>query len=466
MINLDAETALLGACLLNPDALDIVDGIVAVEDFHDQLHATLFRTFLEARDQRRRITIDLVKAVLGDDANAEIANGVRVGDYIRRLVADAPSVINAPDFARMIAEAAQYRRVIETAEIMQARARTGYKFGLPPSIASEAIAELDKIITASAAKGVQRVTLQEALDDAVEAFEDRAVHGVVDGVSTGLVDLDKVTQFYPGELVIVAARPSMGKTTIALQFGMAAAKQKCGTMFVSLEMGQRSLAQRVISDLTYNETPPIHYTDIRDGNVPEGERYRIHEAKERAKEMPLLIEQQPGLTVSQIAARTRASRTHFKRQWNVELGMLVIDHLGLISSGDRYHGNRNLELGAITSSLKVLAKELQIPVVLLCQLNRATESRDNKRPQLSDLRESGKIEEDADTVMLLYREAYYLERAKETDAEKELARAERLRWIKNDLEINVAKQRQGPTETVTVFVNMATNSVRNKAREY
>ena len=280
----------------------------------------------------------------------------------------------------------------------------------------------------------------------------------------GLIDMDSVTRLYPGDLTILAARPSMGKTTLGLSVALNAASAGTGVLFFSLEMPALSLGQRVLSDLCFG-TDPIPYTDIRDGRIPGDRLPRLRQAEAKAANLPLMIEDEAGLSVSQIAARSR-SAIQRARQNGQTVGLIVIDHLGLVAASDRYAGSRHLELGAITTAFKALAKELGLPVLLLCQLSRGVEGRDNKRPMLSDLRESGRIEEDADTVLLLYREAYYLERAREKDPDKEAERLERLRFVQNVLEVNVAKQRQGATRTVELYVSMPSNAIRNMARTY
>lgn len=463
-VALEVEQELLGACLINADALDLVDGIVEVGDFSEQIHADLFRAFLEARAEGRRINLGLVKAVLGDDARRPLLEGLTVGEYIARLVANAVTVINAPDYARIIAETASYRRLVVAANELRERASRGFTGGPVAEIAGDAIQTLDAL-AARRLTGSSRYLVGEAAASAAEASEDRALHGVQEGVTWGLRDLDRVTMLYPGELTILAARPSMGKTALGLSVARAAAQSGDGVLFFSLEMSKTALGQRILSDLCYDGyNPAIPYADIRDGKLPERGVERLKDATAQLDGIPLLIEDQAGLTVSQIVARARTGKRHLEQRCNAPLGLIVIDHLGLIAANDRYAGARHLELGAMTSALKVLAKDMGVPVLLLCQLSRGVEGRDNKRPMLSDLRESGRIEEDADTVVLLYREAYYLERQRETDPDKDAARIERLLACQNVLEINVAKQRQGATRIVEAFVSMPCNAVRNMHR--
>jgi replicative DNA helicase len=464
IVNIDAEQALLGACLLNSDALDVIDGMVSPEDFSELLHSQLFEAFLRAKTEGRRVDVGVAAAVLGDMARREVLNGLTIGQYLGRLASSTVTVLNAPDYARIISETASYRRLCVAADELKERASRGYAAGLPAELATDAIATLDALAAARSSKPT-RFTVADAAREAAEASEDRALHGVQDGVTWGLHDLDRVTKLYGGDLTILAARPSMGKTTLGLSTALAAAKSGEGVLFFSLEMSARSLGQRVLSDLLYDGyNVGIPYADIRDGRLPADGAERMRLAIEMLESLPLLIEDQAGVTVSQIVARAKTGKRKLEQNFGKELGLIVIDHLGLIAAADRYAGARHLELGAMTSALKVLAKDMGVPVLLLCQLNRGVEGRDNKRPQLSDLRESGKIEEDADAVVLLYREAYYLERARETDSEKDAQRVERLRHVQNLLEINVAKQRQGATRTVEAFVSMPCNAVRNMQR--
>lgn len=461
VINLDAEQALLGACLHNSDVMDLIDGKVTAADFSEPIHVQLFDAFTRARTEGRRIDVTLVKAVLGADAGARIADGVTTGQYIARLAADATTSANAPDYARVVAETAQYRRLLITADDLRRQAALGAAAGAPASLATQAIVELDGVVTSTG--GVTRTLAGEAAHAAAAAAEDRAEHGVVSGVSWGLIDLDNVTRLYPGELTIVAARPSMGKSTLGLATALNVARNGEGVMFFSLEMGEQALGQRVLADLCHGPNP-IAYTDIRDGRVDRNGLERLRAAADQLSSIPLMFETEAGLTVGQIMARARSGRQKLQRLGS-QLDLIIVDHLGLIAETGRYQ-SRHLELGAMTTALRTLAKEMGVPVLLLCQLSRAVEGRENKRPMLSDLRESGRIEEDADAVILLYREAYYLERAKEQDPSKDAERMERLRYCQNRLEINVAKQRQGPTRTVEVFVSMPHNAVRNVVRGY
>jgi replicative DNA helicase len=223
-------------------------------------------------------------------------------------------------------------------------------------------------------------------------------------------------------------------------------------------MTASALGQRAASDLAFDGAA-VPYFLMRSGQLTDTQLAAIKQARRDFAALPLFIEQEPGLTVSQIGSRAR----RLKQRGG--LAFLVVDHLHKIRPSDRYRGNQTAETGEISGALAALAKELDLAVILLCQLNRQSEGRDDKRPQLADLRWSGDIEQDADAVLFVYREAYYLDRqSAERDADAEAARIARLCDVQNVMEINVAKQRQGPLGTVKVFCDIACDAIRNEAR--
>lgn len=463
--NLQAEQDLLGAILINQDAFDRVDGIVSASDFSEDLHRRIFEGFAEARAAGRRIDVTLFKSLIGELSGQDIG-GMTVSQYLARLAGQATTVINAPDYARAVAENARYRDLADAGAALAERARQGVSGGTPSQMASDALSTLDDVITSSAVHGARRVSVSEAVKTAYTAYRDRVEHGVVTGIGFGISDLDRVAMMEPGTLTICAARPSMGKTTFGLFAAMSAAKAGHGVVFYSLEMPDVQLGQRVLAAACYTgPQDAIAYSDIHNGRINNAQAQRLAEASENFAGVPLLIEQEASLTAAQIIARARKASNVFAKEGR-ELGLIVVDHIGLVGTGERYSGQRHLELGAITAALKAAAKDMGVPVLLLCQLNRGTEGRENKRPMLSDLNESGKIEQDADAVLLLYREAYYLERAKEKDPTEDLARLSRLEALKNTVEINVGKNRQGPTRTVEAFVHMPSGFMSGMDRRF
>lgn len=452
VVSIEAEQALIGAVLVNNDALRAVDGLISVDDFSEETHRILWQAMLDAEKANRRIDPKLLASALGPDAKIDLGGGMTVGRYVARLAAEATTVINAPDYARTVRDAADSMRLAEIGRGMSAPGRD------PSDVAIDAIDSADAILAARAQGGRQpTVSLASAVGRAVEsAARAYQTQGAITGVSWGLSALDRKTLgMHGGELLILAGRPGMGKTAIALSIARRAAV-KAKTMFVSLEMSDEALAQRMLADELY-DVCPIPYWTIQAGRFRESEFPIIRDAEQRLAALPLQIDRQASLTVAQIAARAR------QRHRRHGLDLLFVDHLHLVRASERYKGHRVEEIGEITRGLKALARDLNIPVVALCQLSRAVEGRDDKRPTMADLRGSGDIEQDADAVMMLYRESYYLDRKKpdKSDGEataKWFAMAEKAR---NKLDVLIEKQRQGPVGSVTVFCSIAHNAVRD-----
>lgn len=464
---LDVEASLLGTIIMDASVLDSVDEIVRAEDFGEPLHQEIFTALAGARAEGRAINFQFVAGLFGPKWGERIqGTEVTLGDYLSRLMGQAVGAAFAKDQARMVAENAAFRRLSLVASELAEKARLAPISGRPAKIAAEAIAELDTLVAAALPAGMRRVSVGHAAGEAIEASQARKNSGSRIECPWPVAELNKATLgLHAGELIILAARPSMGKTTFGLSCALHIAKHRGTVAFFSLEMVAAALGERAISDLCYDTGEPVPYVDIRAGSYADDAYERIRGAYDRLTEIPLEIEQQSGLSVSQIAARSRSLKAKMDGT-DAPLKAIFVDHLGLVAPSGRYAGARHSELGEITTALKALAKELGVPVVLLCQLNRGVEGRENKRPNMSDLRESGRIEEDADTVIFLYREAYYLERAKEADTDKELVRNQKLQEIKNIMEINIAKQRQGPTRVVECFVSMPCNAIRNLDRRY
>jgi len=295
--------------------------------------------------------------------------------------------------------------------------------------------------------------MRDALHETKEAMGRK---GGLTGISWGLTDLNRLTGgIQRRDLTLIAARPSMGKTTFAVSVARNAAKSGAGVGFVSLEMDGNKVAQRLASDIAYDWNICVPYVDIIRGNLSQESLASVESALRDIGKLPLAIEEQSGLTVSQIRTKTENMMRDFERAGS-RLDVLMIDHLGLIRASGRYSGNRNNEIAEMTASLKALARDYDIAVVLLSQLNREVEKREDKRPQLSDLRDSGAIEQDADTIMFLYREAYYLERNKRCENW-----AERMIGAENRMEVIMAKQRNGPLETRNVYAKMGCSAIRN-----
>lgn len=451
--SIEAEQALLGAVLINNDALRAVDGLVTRDDFSEPLHGHLWNIMLEAERAGRRIDPKLLVAKLGPDAKLPLAN-LTVGQYVARLAAEATTVINAPDYARTIRDISDRGRLIQIGDGLCANREAD------PSIAATcAIDDLDAVLAARSGRSAPATTMAAALAGAIDlAAKAYRSGGRPTGISWGLSSLDRKTLgLQRSELVTLAARPGMGKSALALCVARRAGAAGEKVLFISLEMSDASLAQRMISDALYDDGVRLSYWALRAGKFTEPEFEAVSKAAARLADLPIKIEQQPALTAAQIAARARQQ----KRRHGLDL--LIVDHLHLVRPSERYKGHRVEEIGETTRALKGIAKELDIPVLALCQLSRAVEGRDDKRPILSDLRNSGDIEQDSDVVAMLYRESYYLERSKPSERDGEafakwMAAAEK---AENKLDVIIEKQRNGPVGTVRLFCSVAHNAARD-----
>jgi len=449
-VSLEAEQALLGAILMNNDAYVRVSDVVTAADFYENIHQKIYGIAAEHIDAGKKISPVTIRAFLEDAPIGEIT----VGAYIARLAASATTIVNAVDYARVVREMADRRRLADIARILYPTADTD-----AAQHASEAIEALDAVVSASASAGLPAVSMGIAMTRAVDGIakayqnESRLV-----GLATGLKDLDrKMGGWCAGDLIVIAGRPGMGKSAILSTILRNVARRGHPAMVASLEMSAEQLAERMISDTMFDfSCTNVPYSNLRTGTFHENMFQYVRDAASMNEALPIKIEEQPGLTMAQIATRAR----RMKR--NGGLDLLAIDHLDLVKPSGRYQGNKVYELGEITASCKALAKELKIPVVLLCQLSRQVESREDKRPILSDLRSSGSIEQDADAVIFLYRAAYYLQ-----NAEPPTGTPEHLKWFEdseaahNKLVAIVAKQRMGPTGPVELFCDIACNAVRD-----
>ena len=448
--NIEAEQALLGALLVNNDAFYRVSDFLLPEHFFEDVHRRVYETtssLIRAGKIANPITL---KTFLGD---ADLG-GITVSQYLGRLAAEATTVINAGDYGQTIYDLAIRRNLITVGEEL---VNVAYDSPVdnPPR---EQIEEAERKLFALAEKGRYEGGFQAfssamatAIDMAARAYER---DGGLSGIATGLRDLDqRMGGFQNSDLIIIAGRPAMGKTSLAtnIAFNMAKAykseKQPDGTVktingaivgFFSLEMSAEQLATRIVA-----EQSGISSYKIRQGKITEQEFYRLSDVAADIEKMPLYIDQTGGISIAQLVARAR----RLKRQRGLDI--LFIDYLQLLSGSSKKGENRVQEVTEITTGLKALAKELNVPVIALSQLSRGVESRDDKRPQLQDLRESGSIEQDADVVMFVFRDEYYVK-----NREPKIGTEEHFKWqaemeaIHGKAELIIGKQRHGPTGTV------------------
>jgi replicative DNA helicase len=448
--NIEAEQQLLGAILVNNDVYDRISSLVKPVHFYDPVHQRIFE-ICSARIQKNALASPVtIKAFMEDDAGLKELGGPK---YLARLAAAAISAYAARDYAQMIYDLAVRRDLIRLGQDISARAAQVDVASEPKEQIVDAEQRLYKLAEQGASeKGFQ--SFLKAVTDAVNmANAAYQRDGGLAGISTGLIDLDKkLGGLHPSDLIILAGRPSMGKTSLAtnIAFNVAKAYQRGvkhdgsegavngGVVgFFSLEMSAEQLAARILS-----EAAEVPSEQIRRGDMTEEEFRRFVEAAKSLEACPLFIDDTPALPISQVAARARRlKRTH-------GLDVLMVDYLQLLRGSSKE--NRVQEVSEITQGLKAIAKELNIPVIALSQLSRQVENREDKRPQLSDLRESGSIEQDADVVMFVFREEYYREREKPADHDLDAM----AKWqtimesVHGKAEVVIGKQRHGPIGTV------------------
>ena len=449
--SIEAEQQLLGAILTNNDVYDRVAQIIGAQHFFDPVHARIFEVAAARIAKNNLASPVTLKAFFDGDAGLEELGGPA---YLVRLAGAAISAYAVRDYAQMIYDLAIRRELIGLGRDIVAKAAKVDIASEPREQIVEAEQALYKLSEQGKADS-GFVSFLRAVTDAVNvANAAYQREGGLAGISTELIDMDKkLGGLHKSDLLILAGRPSMGKTSLAtnIAFNVAKAYKRGilpdgneGTMeggvvgFYSLEMSAEQLAARILS-----EAAEVPSEQIRRGDMTEGEFRRFVEAAKSLEACPLYIDDTPALPISQLAARARRlKRTH-------GLDLLIIDYLQLVRGAGKSE-NRVNEISEITMGLKAIAKELNIPVIALSQLSRQVENREDKRPQLSDLRESGSIEQDADVVMFVFREEYYKEREKPGDHELEKmatwqAEMERLH---GKAEVVIGKQRHGPIGTV------------------
>ncbi|PIE13308.1 MAG: replicative DNA helicase [Rhodobacterales bacterium] len=445
--NIEAEQQLLGAILTNNEIYDRIAAIVGPQHFYEPVHARIFEVAVSRISKNNLASPVTLKSFLEDDEGLKELGGPA---YLVRLAGAAISGFAARDYAQMIYDLAIRRKLIGLGqEISDKAARVDIS-----SEPKEQIVEAEQALYALGEQGQTDSGFQSflrAVTDAVNvANAAYQREGGLAGLSTGLIEMDKkLGGFHRSDLLILAGRPSMGKTSLAtnIAYNIAKTYQK-GTLpdgnegavnggvvgFYSLEMSAEQLAARILS-----EASEVPSEQIRRGDMTEAEFRRFVDAAKDLEACPLYIDDTPALPISQLAARARRlKRTH-------GLDVLFVDYLQLVRPATAKDSRVN-EVSEITQGLKAIAKELDIPVVALSQLSRQVENREDKRPQLSDLRESGSIEQDADVVMFVYREEYYKEREKPGDHELEKMSAWQAEMDKlhGKAEVIVGKQRHGP----------------------
>ncbi len=452
--NIEVEQALLGAILINNEAFYRVSDFLEPVHFYDPLHRQIFEKTAQLIRLGKAADPRTLKSFL---AEKEQVGDITVAEYLARLAYEATTIINAEDYGRTIYDLAIRRSLITIGEDMVNIAYEAPVDMAPRDQIEDAERRLYELAeTGRFNTGFQGFTeaLKAAIDMAGAAFKR---DGHLSGLATGLNMLDKMMGgLQKSDLIILAGRPAMGKSSLASNIGYNIAKawrgeqQADGTIktvdggivgFFSLEMSAEQLATRIIA-----EQSEIPSSDIRRGAIHEDQFDRIVEAAQEMQRIPFYIDQTGGISISQLAARAR----RLKRQRGLDL--LIIDYLQLIQGTSRRSSeSRVQEITEITTNLKALAKELDVPILALSQLSRQVESREDKRPQLADLRESGSIEQDADVVLFIYRDEYYLKNRKPKEGTDEFFKwVAEMEEMAGRAEVIIGKQRHGPTGMVNL----------------
>ena len=442
--NIEAEQALIGSILVSNEIYDEVSSIIDKQKFFDPIHIKIFDTIEKLISKGLLANPITLKNFFENNEGLKELGGQ---EYLIKITKYSTSVKQTIDYANIVHEMHVRRELIKISEFMENEASANES----TSSGEEMIQNTEKYLFDLAERGHFNRSflkfenaLKQTIEMAKSAYQNE--EGIV-GVPTGLTDLDsRLGGLHKQDLIIIAGRPSMGKTALATNIAFHAAKNiekkglKSTVAFFSLEMSSEQLATRILS-----EQSRIRSNDIRRGKVSEKEFEQFIETSKNIFELPLYIDETPAITISAISNRSR----RIKRLFGLDL--IVIDYIQLMRTGGKKDWGRVQEISEITQGLKALAKELNVPVLALSQLSRQVEQRDDKKPQLSDLRESGSIEQDADVVMFVYREAYYLERKEPTLGSIEHAEwQQKMNDISSLAEIMIGKQRHGPTGNVRV----------------
>jgi replicative DNA helicase len=431
--SVDVEASLLGAIIIDPDAIVKVADIVRPIDFYDDRHRMIYEGARRLYEQQSPIDV----LTLSEELKAEgVLKEVGGSAYLTQLTNTVPTATNAEQYASIVATKSIRRRLIsasnEIAQIGHDEKRS------IAELVEEAEAKLFEVSQRHVGNDI--ASMESILADSFDRLD--SLHkdkGTIRGVSTGYKDLDgKLAGFQKSDLIILAARPSMGKTAMALNLAQnISIKSEKSVLLFSLEMSKEQLVDRMLAS-----EAGVNSWNLRTGNLSDSDFEKIGHAMGSLSEAQMFIDDTPGLTVSDM--RTKARREAHKR----ELGLVIVDYLQLMSGGSKFRGdgNRVQEISEISRGLKSIARELNVPVIALSQLSRSVESRSPQIPQLSDLRESGSIEQDADVVMFLYRDDYYNPDTSEKP---------------NVLDIFISKHRNGPTGRVEIYFDRERQKMLN-----
>lgn len=457
--NIEAEQNLLGLLLANNDHLYKVSEFLLSKHFYLPVHSMIFNIIVQIVERGLSANIISIRNYLKDEAIFKEAK-IDSNKYLVKIFSEAKLHIDIYTLAKSIQDAYIRRKIVNINEYYIFKAKNEKIEQTAEEILDNQEQELF-VLSSQNSNDINCFSLHDSLNKVVDKLKKAKIkNNAVSGVDTGYYKLNEYTGgFQSSDLVIIAGRPSMGKTALAINIAIKIAKEfhsnsieKKSIVFFSLEMSAEQIASRILSIET-----DIDSAKMRIGKIESKEMTNIADQIVRISDLPFFIDDTPAITVSMIRARAR----RMKRQNGVS--MLVVDYLQLVRSSNLTKENRVQEIGEISKGLKAIAKELDIPVVAISQLSRAVENREDKRPLLSDLRESGNIEQDADLVVFIYREEYYLSRQRPTNDIRLDDWQDRMRKVGNIAEINIAKQRNGPVGSFFLRYDSTTTSFDNLA---
>lgn len=451
--NLDAEQELLGAILVNNAAYHKVNGFLRAEHFFHEAHRRTWTACATMIDRGERVDPVKLVAYFGQDEVIAKAGGT---SYFARLAAAATTVINAEDYAHVVHDLALRREVIGIGEGIVSRAYDPRVEDSADDLIEQGIAELQAIPDTGRSAEHRPEHAGKIAAREVEAVQVIMQGGKPPGLKTGIRALDaKLGGMHPQDLIIVAGRPSMGKTALVIDVELSAAIAGDPAVLFSLEQSKEAVTQRLLSRLT-----GIPFFAMRTGHgLPADAVQRLDAARRRLDAIPLWIDDTGARTPVGIQSELLRLNAISLQKYGRPIALAAVDYLQLCRSGDRYRGNKVAEIGEITGQLKNVAKRLNIPIIALSQLSRAVESRDDKRPQMSDLRESGAIEQDADVIMFPFRAEYYESRKEPRvkDSPEWAAWDQRMDAVRGTAEIIIEKNRSGAIGTARIACNIACN---------
>jgi len=451
--NIEIEQAFLGGLLMDNNAASDGTALLKPEHFHEPAHAMIFEVaaaMLARRELASPATLmTYLPKVIGDD--------LPMGPYLARLCAHSPPSILVSGLAKQIIDLASRRQIIEAG-----RRTIQEAFDPPPDVLASDIAGRAIADLTTATEGVSRVTRRELGKSAgsIIARARRVISGAetLRTVTTGIPELDAAMGgFSPGDLIILAGRPGMGKSSFIPPSARGAASAGAGVIVFQLELPEAQMTARFLAEASYSYRNPIRFGQIMRAELADRQIDRLDEAQQTLDALPIMLDVAGGLTMNDITARVRSEKARMAKR-GIKLGVVFIDQLDFVKSTGNWRGDKVNQVGEISIGCKQLAKDEDVAVVLFSQLNRGVEGRDDRRPGLADLRNSGNLEQDADVVGFFYREAYYIERSsafRQGDPDAIRQRDQK----RNVLELILAKNRTGDVKTLELYCDIGSSVI-------